>query len=117
MSVAEHPGFSAERMRVEARRRGAQPSTAPDETPIHQRVIEQIDLQHMTRTLWRWRVLIAGVAVVSAGIAVAVVQSLTPIYTANAEIAIEEQKPSLLKIEQVLADLKPDDQTIATEVG
>ena len=117
MSVAEHPGFSAERMRVEARRRGAQPSTAPDETPIHQRVIEQIDLHHMTRTLWRWRVLISGVAVVSAGIAVAVVQSLTPIYTANAEIAIEEQKPSLLKIEQVLADLKPDDQTIATEVG
>ncbi|MBV9522175.1 MAG: polysaccharide biosynthesis tyrosine autokinase, partial [Alphaproteobacteria bacterium] len=117
MMITEQPGSVAEKVRAEARGRGKLPQGLSEITPFHQRVIDQIDLRHTGRTLWRWRMLIATVAIISGIIGVAVVQSLRPVYTATTQIAIGDQQPSLIKLEQIVSDLKGDNETIATEVG
>ncbi len=85
--------------------------------PFHHRLMEDIDLRHLGRTLWRWRSLIIGIVVISVIISVAVVQSLTPVYTATTDIAIGPQQSPLLKLEQVVANINGDNETIATELS
>ena len=111
-------GSTSENVRSELRSLEGPPAHGRNsEIPFHHRLIDDIDLRHMGRTLWRWRGLIIATVVLAVVVSVAVVQALTPIYTATTDIAIGPQQTPILKLDQVVASINGDNETIATEVA
>jgi succinoglycan biosynthesis transport protein ExoP len=92
-------------------------SQTDEASPQPHRLIEEIDLRHMGRSLWRWRTLIGAITLICVGLSVVVVQSLTPWYTATTQIVIGSQQGPLIKLSQIVPELKGDDESIATEIG
>jgi polysaccharide biosynthesis transport protein len=118
MIVLERPGAASENVRSELRSlEGPLVRARNSDMALHHRLMEDIDLRRVGRTLWRWRSLIIAIVLVSAIISVAVVQSLTPVYTASTDIAIGPQQMPVLKLDQIVANINGDNETIATELS
>jgi capsular exopolysaccharide synthesis family protein len=80
-------------------------------------LVEDIDLRKMGRSIWRWRGLVLS-SVIVFGIGSAIfVQTATPLYTATGQIAIGPRQNQIINIQEVVSNLKGDNETVATEMG
>jgi polysaccharide biosynthesis transport protein len=77
---------------------------------------EQVDLRELARKLWRRKWAILGTAATLMVLAVLVVFQLTPIYRAKAFVMIDARQAKIVDIQQVLAGLTPDEETIQSEI-
>jgi exopolysaccharide transport family protein len=71
----------------------------------------------MAQTIWRWRVLVLSMIAVCAIAGFAIVQSLTPVFTATTQVAVGPRQTQVVNLVEVLSDLKGDAETISTEIG
>lgn len=67
------------------------------------------------RQLWRRKLLIAGVTVVMAGVAIAAVTLMSPRYTAEARVLLGVQDRKVTNVQSVLEGLVPNDSNIRSE--
>ncbi len=79
--------------------------------------LDSIDLRHMWRAVWRWRTLVLWTTVALTALAIFVIYRLTPQYTGSAQVLVGLQQVKLGTIQDVLSDLKGDNEMIATEIG
>lgn len=79
--------------------------------------LNDIDLRNLGRTIWRWRVLVLWTSLIITAAAVAVIFSLTPLYTAQTQVLIGVEQLKLGKLEDFVSNLKGDNEAIATEIG
>src|SRR5260221_14162098 len=79
--------------------------------------LESIDLRNMWRAVWRWRTLVLWTTVALTVLAIFVIYRLTPQYTGSAQVLVGLQQVKLGTIQDVLSDLKGDNEMIATEIG
>jgi succinoglycan biosynthesis transport protein ExoP len=97
---------------------GAETHRAPDGGPsLLTSTLESVDLRQMWQTIWRWRSLVFWTTAVLTALAIFVVYHLTPKYTASSQVLIGIQQVKIGKLEELLSDLKNNDETIATEIG
>src|SRR5690348_5084438 len=79
--------------------------------------LESIDVRNMWRAVWRWRMLVLWTTLVLTALAIFVIYRLTPQYTASAQVLVGLQKVKVGSIQEVLSDLKGDNEMISTEIG
>ena len=79
--------------------------------------LDSIDLRNMWRAVWRWRTLVLWTTVALSALAIFVIYRLTPQYTGSAQVLVGLQQVKLNTIQDVLSDLKGDNEMIATEIG
>src|SRR5579859_5864337 len=79
--------------------------------------LESIDLRSMWRAVWRWRMLVVWTTLALTALAIFVIFRLTPQYTASAQVLVGLQQVKLGTIQDVLSDLKGDNEMISTEIG
>jgi uncharacterized protein involved in exopolysaccharide biosynthesis len=79
--------------------------------------LESIDLRNMWRAIWRWRMLVVWTTLALTVLATFIIYRLTPQYTASAQVLVGLQQVKLGTIQDVLSDLKGDDEMITTEIG
>jgi len=79
--------------------------------------LDSIDLRNMWRAVWRWRTLVLWTTVALTALAIFVIYRLTPQYTGSAQVLVGLQQVKLGTIQDVLSDLKGDNEMIATEIG
>jgi succinoglycan biosynthesis transport protein ExoP len=79
--------------------------------------LENIDLRNMWRAIWRWRMLVLWTTLALTALAIFVIYRLTPQYTASAQVLVGLQQVKLGTIQDILSDLKGDDEMVATEIG
>jgi polysaccharide biosynthesis transport protein len=79
--------------------------------------LDSIDLRNMWRAVWRWRMLVLWTTVALTALAIFVIYRLTPQYTGSAQVLVGLQQVKLGTIQDVLSDLKGDNEMIATEIG
>ena len=79
--------------------------------------LESIDLRNMWRAVWRWRMLVLWTTLALTALATFVIFRLTPQYTASAQVLVGLQQVKLGTIQDVLSDLKGDNEMISTEIG
>ena len=78
--------------------------------------VPEIDLQEYLRILWRQkRIILASIGVVIA-MAIVIVLSLTPRYTATVFVEINPRQSQIVDFEAVLSGLPADNETIQTEI-
>ena len=75
------------------------------------------DVVNLADILGRQWLPIAAIVAVSLVVGGAILSQLTPMYTAEAELIIEAQRPSLPALEAVLPALGTDEQSILTELA
>ena len=75
---------------------------------------DETDLLDIVRRQWRLIGVIVGVTTIMGAV---VLSQLTPMYTANAEVIIEPQRPTLPALETILPGIGTDEQSIVTEVA
>jgi polysaccharide biosynthesis transport protein len=104
--------------------RAASPASSPRHSnsfdmllPAVRGTLEEIDLRTMGRTIWRWRGLVAAATFITCIVAVIIMQSLTPVYTATTQVAIGLRQSQAVNLPEVLSTLKGDAETITTEIG
>src|SRR5260370_15522689 len=78
---------------------------------------DSIDLSNMWRAVWRWRTLVLWTTVALTALAIFVIYRLTQQYTGSAQVLVGLQQVKLGTIQDVLSDLKGDNEMIATEIG
>jgi polysaccharide biosynthesis transport protein len=79
--------------------------------------LESIDLRNMWRAIWRWRMLVLWTTLALTALAIVVIYRLTPQYSASTQVLVGLQQVKLGTIQDVLSDLKGDDEMVATEIG
>lgn len=79
--------------------------------------LESVDLRHLWQTIWRWRTVVLWTTVALTALSVFVIYHLTPQYTASSQVLIGVQQVKIGKIEDLLSELKGDDEMVATEIG
>jgi len=79
--------------------------------------LDSIDLRNMWRSVWRWRMLVLWTTLALTALAIFVIYRLTPQYTGSAQVLVGLQQVKLGTIQDVLSDLKGDNEMIATEIG
>ena len=79
--------------------------------------LESIDLRNMWRVVWRWRGLVLWTTLVLTALSIFVIYHLTPQYTASAQVLVGIQQVKLGNLQDLLSDLKGDNEAIATEIG
>lgn len=84
---------------------------------LHLPSIENIDLRSLGQTIWRWRMMVLWTTLALTAIAVVVVYRLTPLYTSSAQVLIGVDQVKIGKLQDLVSDLKGNDETVATEVG
>jgi succinoglycan biosynthesis transport protein ExoP len=82
-----------------------------------QATLDSIDLRNMWRTVWRWRTLVLWTTVALTALAVFVIFRLTPEYTGSAQVLVGIQQVKLGTVQDLLSDLKGDNEMISTEIG
>src|SRR5258708_13601479 len=104
MAIVERPGLNLEDKSL---------------NPLfNQRILDDIDLRRTGRALWRWRRTLISVALLCAVLGIALVQTLTPVFTATAQLAIGGEQLPILRLEQALLKGDANDTlTLATEVN
>jgi succinoglycan biosynthesis transport protein ExoP len=79
--------------------------------------LESIDLRNMWRAVWRWRGLVLWTTLALTALSIFVIYHLTPQYTASAQVLVGIQQVKLGNLQDILSDLKGDNEAIATEIG
>lgn len=79
--------------------------------------LESIDLRSMWRAIWRWRMLVLWTTLALTALAIFVIYRLTPQYTGSAQVLVGLQQVKIGTIQDVLSDLKGDNEMISTEIG
>src|SRR6185312_6998325 len=79
--------------------------------------LESIDVRNMWRAVWRWRMLVLWTTLALTALAIFVIYRLTPQYTASAQVLVGLQQVKVGTIQDVLSDLKGDNEMISTEIG
>lgn len=79
--------------------------------------LESVDFKHLWQAAWRWRTVVVWTTVVLTALAVFIVYRLTPQYTASSQVLIGVQQVKIGKVEDLLSDLKGDNEMAATEIG
>jgi succinoglycan biosynthesis transport protein ExoP len=77
---------------------------------------EGIDLRASLAVLWRRKGIIIGCAVVIMGLATTYIYQLTPLYTAQASLMLDQQKLQVLDIKSVLSGVGDTSTVVATQV-
>src|SRR5215470_6458555 len=77
---------------------------------------EGIDLRATLSVLWRRKGLILGCAAVIMGLATTYIHQLTPLYTAQASLMLDQQKLQLIDIKSVLSGAQDSSAVVATQV-
>lgn len=95
-----------------------EPSTpAPDRLNWKHRLIDrELNLTDLLRLLWRRRGLIVGIVVLAAALAVAILLSMDPTYTASTDVLIDTKEARIADVEQVLTDTTPDKEALLSEI-
>ena len=78
--------------------------------------VDQLDFRELGRKLWRRKSVILGTAATLMVLAVLILAQLTPTYRATALVMIDSRQPKIVNIDQVLAGLSSDDETVRSEV-
>ena len=78
--------------------------------------VPEIDLQEYLRILWRQKRIILATFVVVMAIAIVIVFTLTPRYTATVFVEINPRQSQVVDFEAVLSGLPADNETIQTEI-
>jgi polysaccharide biosynthesis transport protein len=79
--------------------------------------LESIDLRNMWRAVWRWRMLVLWTTLALTALAIFVIFRLTPQYTASTQVLVGLQQVKVGTIQDVLSDLKGDNEMVSTEIG
>lgn len=79
--------------------------------------LDSIDLRNMWRSVWRWRTLVLWTTIALTALAIFVIYRLTPQYTGSAQVLVGIQQVKLGTLQDLLSDLKGDNEMIATEIG
>jgi capsular exopolysaccharide synthesis family protein len=79
--------------------------------------LENIDLRNMWRSVWRWRNLVLWTTIGLTALAIFAIYRLTPQYTGSAQVLVGIQQVKLGTVQDLLSDLKGDNEMIATEIG
>ena len=77
---------------------------------------EGIDLRATLSVLWRRKGIILGCAAVIMGLATTYIHQLTPLYTAQASLMLDQQKLQLIDIKSVLSGAEGSSAVVATQV-
>ena len=77
---------------------------------------EGIDLRASLSVLWRRKVIIIGCAAIVMGLATTYIHQLTPLYTAQASLMLDQQKLQLVDIKSVLSGAEDSSAVVATQV-
>jgi succinoglycan biosynthesis transport protein ExoP len=77
---------------------------------------EGIDLRASLSVLWRRKGIIAGCAIIIIGLATTYIHQLTPLYTAQASLMLDQQKLQVLDIKSVLTGVGDTTTVVATQV-
>jgi len=79
--------------------------------------LDNIDLRNIWRTVWRWRGLVMWTTLALTALAIFIIFHLTPLYTGSAQVLVGVDKVKVGSLQEVLSDLKGDNEMIATEIG
>lgn len=77
---------------------------------------EGIDLRASLAVLWRRKVIIIGCAAVVMGLATTYIHQLTPLYTAQASLMLNQQQMQVIDIKNVLSGAQDNSAGVATQV-
>ena len=88
-------------------------TTWPQESPA----APDFSLVNLFKSLWRRRWLIVTIVVVVMAIAIAVISSLTPRFTATATVVLNPREMRFVDVDSVLSGLPQNDEAVQTEVG
>jgi succinoglycan biosynthesis transport protein ExoP len=77
---------------------------------------EELDIQEALRTLWRHKVLLFGSIVTLTVLSIVAVSLMTPLYTAEALVVVENRNTELTDINTVISGLSVNTNVIQTEV-
>jgi polysaccharide biosynthesis transport protein len=77
---------------------------------------EDVDWLGLLRTLWRRKLLLGSFVLAITGLAWLWVQSLTPIYEAEAQVMINDRAPRVVAIEEVMPGVAATEQGLAGQV-
>jgi len=78
---------------------------------------QALDLRQVLRTLWRRKIILIGTAVVLTALAFLWVMQATPLYVAEAQIVVEQQRERTLDFQEVLQSGPFDYTTTMTEAS
>lgn len=76
-----------------------------------------VDLGDLSRGVWRGRFLILAVALACGLIAALAVNQVTPRYSSVSQVLLESRERRYMTDEQVVSDLKLNDQVVASEIS
>ncbi|MGH6947348.1 MAG: GumC family protein [Kiloniellales bacterium] len=85
-------------------------------TPLHRRVVEQIDIRELIRKLLRQKYVIIATTVAITAIAGLVIWNLTPRYSASAYVMLEPRTTQVVDIQAVLSGLGASEEDIQTQI-
>ena len=77
---------------------------------------EGIDLRAILSVLWRRKGIIIGCAVIVMGLATTYINQLTPLYTAQASLMLDQQKMQVIDIKSVISGAEGTSAAVATQV-
>ena len=77
---------------------------------------EGVDLRATLSVLWRRKGIILGCAAVTMGLATTYIHQLTPLYTAQASLMLDQQKLQVIDIKSVLSGAEGSSAAVATQV-
>ena len=78
--------------------------------------VPDIDLKEYLRILWRQKRVILAVVIAIMALAIVILSSLTPRYTATVFVEINSRQSQVVDFEAVLSGLPADSETIQTEI-
>ncbi len=78
--------------------------------------LPSLDLRDQLRLFWRQRWLIAGTIILSLALTVLALSQITPRYTASAQVMIDPRQANILDMEQVMAGLPSNTETVQSEI-
>lgn len=76
-----------------------------------------VDLDDLSHGVWRGRYIILGAALVCGLLAALAVSQVTPRYSAMSQVLLESRERRYMTDEQVVSDLKLNDQVMASEIS
>ncbi len=78
---------------------------------------DAVDPRALLAALWRGRRTVLGAALLCAGLAFVLVSQVTPRYSALSQVLLDPRERRILTDEQVVSDLKLNDQVVASEMS
>jgi len=76
-----------------------------------------VDLNELSRGVWRGRFIILAAALACAAFAALATSQITPRYSSVSQVLLESRERRFMTDEQVISDLKLNDQVVASEIS